>query len=341
MTDDRERKPDEIDRADETASPVAASSPEPPASGDSPADAVAAYLLDALEDDERSEFETFLDSSPEAQAELRRLAPVVTLLPKLFELEPDESAPAASPELREQIIEAATAHEAVTPDDEAAEEPAVEAAPDRTIGAAPEITGAFEPKRRAARPPSRAAARPVPAPMATLSRFPTSWLVAAGLAIVAIGAIFWALNLQGRIDTKNREIAAQSDRISAQDSELAGLRENANATSFTLSAESDQAAGASGTVLYSEQDKIGVLYVRDLPALEDAMEYQLWYLDDESEVPRPGGTFRVDRNGSGLILVESDTPVFDGLAITVEPDGGSEAPTSQVVLSGRLGGARG
>jgi anti-sigma-K factor RskA len=352
VTDNRKPNGQEIEKPadDETMSVIEAEQAqlkEEP-NGGSPRDAVAAYLLDALTEDERREFESFLASSPETQEELRQLAPVVTLLPKLLELETADGVAAPAPELRERIIAAAEAEapssaepvaEAAEADTDVAAEPV--ATQSRTIRTSPEITGSFEHKRRPARAQTSASTRPGPTPFATLAQFPASWLVAAALTVVAIGAIIWALALQGRIDSKNREIAAQSERITSQESEIAELRENANATSFTLSAGSNQPASTSGTLLYSLQDNIGVLYVRDMPPLDDQRVYQLWYLDDQTEAPRPGGTFRVDRNGAGFIVVESDAPVFDGLAVTVEPDGGSEAPTSAIVLQGRLGGARG
>lgn len=352
MTDNREPNGQAIeDPADDEAQPVIETERAQltgPPNGESPGDAVAAYLLDALTEDERREFESFLPSSPETQEEMRQLAPVVTLLPKLFALETADGIAAPAPELRDRIITAAQAEgsPAAQPDEDVDEaETGAVAEPaetrSRTIRTAPEVTGPFEHKRRSARAQARTSARPGPSPFAALAQFPASWLAAAALTVVAIGAIIWALALQGRIDSKNREIAAQSEQITSQESEIAELRENANATSFTLSAGDDQPSGATGTLLYSLQDNIGVLYVRDMPALEDELVYQLWYLDDQSEAPRPGGTFRVDRSGAGFIVVESDTPVFDGLALTVEPEEGSEAPTSPIVLQGRLGGARG
>lgn len=347
MTDNREpnQPTAETPEADDA---TAAGKTDQASNGNSPGDAIAAYLLDALTDEERHEFEAFLATSPETQEELRQLAPVVALLPKLFELESDDRVDAPSPELRERIMAAATvdapaAGAAATGVDAPPESSTMEAPGPRprTVRTAPEITGPFEHKRRPARHQAAAGARPAPSPIAALSRFPTSWLAAAALAVVAVGAIFWALALQGRIDSKNREIAAQSERLASQESEIAELRENANATSFTLSATANQPEGATGTLLYSLQDNIGVLYVRNLPALDEGLAYQLWYLDDETASPRPGDTFRVDRNGSGFIVVESDAPVFDGLAVTVEPEKGSKAPTSPIVLQGRLGGARG
>jgi hypothetical protein len=160
------------------------------------------------------------------------------------------------------------------------------------------------------------------------------WLAAAAFLVVAVGAIFWALALQSRIDSKNREIAAQS-------SEIAELRQNANASAYTLSAGSDQVPDAGGTLLFSLKDQIGVLYVHDLPELDADRVYQLWYIEEGVEGARPGATFTVDRNGNGTVLVASDTPTYDVIALTEEPEGGSQGPTTAILLQGTLGGVAG
>jgi hypothetical protein len=349
---------------EEAGQPPAAERAQEPAgagngSGEALRDAVGAYLLDALPEADRHAFESFLATSPEAQEEVRQLAPVVSLLPALFEIEPaapDAPAPAAIQ--RERIVaEAEAARDTAEEAPEAApapSEPGPEAADvepmeqlaaaaaeavhsrerSRTIRTTPEGTGPFELKRRAGRAQESAA----PTPFGMITQLPAPWLAAAALGIVAIGAILWALALQGRIDSKNREITAQEQQIVSQSAEIAELRQNANATSYTLSAAGGEARG---TLLYSLREGIGVLYVQDLPRLESDLVYQLWYLDDQDAAPVPGGTFRVDRNGNGFTIVAEDTPTFDGIAITTEPEGGSEAPTSAIVLLGRLGGAAG
>jgi anti-sigma factor RsiW len=341
--------------------------PAPEADGESLRDAVGAYLLDALPNEERQEFEAFLATSPETQEELRQLAPVVTLLPILLELEPGDetSAPAPTVGLRDRILSEAQAERDVTrepatdvesglaadgvePMEELAEAAAdqpdsIDGARSRTIRTAPQGTGPFEPKRRP-RPSSQgrvATTRTSPTPFGTITQFPASWLIAAAITVVAIGAIIWALALQSRIDSKDREIAAQSERLTLQESEITELQQNDNATAFTLSASDGAAGNASGTLLFSPSEQIGVLYVREMPPLARDHVYQLWYLDDQGAPARPGGTFRVDRSGNGMIAVESDTPTFDRIALTAEPEGGSQAPTSDPILLGRIGGAAG
>jgi anti-sigma-K factor RskA len=109
------------------------------------------------------------------------------------------------------------------------------------------------------------------------------------------------------------------------------------ANAYPLAASGPGASGsASGTLLFSPEEKIGVLYVRHLPTLDPNKVYQLWYLDDQGQTPRPGGTFTTDSDGNGFVAVAPDTPSFDGVALTAEPRGGSKAPTSAIVIQGRI-----
>src|SRR5829696_7692067 len=259
----------DADRASAPApetTPVPNTTPSSDASGDSPRNAIGAYLLDALPDDERAAFEAFLASSPEAQEELRQLAPVVSLLPQFLYLEQpgDKTAPAPTAALRGRILSGAEAEGAVTAEPapmsaetDAAGEPmeglvgapaetaeesadatsgAEGAAPGRprTVRTAAPDSGVLEPRRQR-RAGKSATSRPMPEPLRTLRQFPTSWLAAAGLTVVAVGAVIWALALLGQIDNKEREIGAQRERLDTLESEIADLRSNANATAFTLS----------------------------------------------------------------------------------------------------------
>ncbi len=345
MNDDKDKTTPPGDDPNAEERPRSVSSPSPGNGDGSLSESIGAYLLDALPDDERTAFEQYLDSNADARAEAQELAPVVALLPKLLDLEIETDGIIAPPsaDLRGRIVAEA---EQLLIDElpgsaaAAAANPAASSASPkaRTIRTAPETTDQLAPRRAQGRIRSgvdstSASGSGSSAPISILSRFPRQWAAAAVLAVIAVGSIIWALALESRIANKDRELNAQA-------SEIAELRQNANATSYSLLAN-EGAEGAGGTLLFSLKDQIGVLYVHSLPELSPDEVYQLWYLDDASDAPTPGGTFTVDANGNGVIAVNPDTPLYDGVALTTEPEGGSKAPTSSILLQGRLGGAAG
>jgi len=87
------------------------------------------------------------------------------------------------------------------------------------------------------------------------------------------------------------------------------------------------AGGAEAVV--AETAHGSVLAAVDLGGAPEHHDYQLWLLKDGE--PIPADTF--DVSGS-VVIVESehDLTGFDGAAVTVEPEGGSEAPTTEPVL---------
>ena len=160
------------------------------------------------------------------------------------------------------------------------------------------------------------------------------WLAAAVLAVVAVGAIIWALALQGRIDDHQREIAALR-------TENVQLRQRANATAWQLVPTVDGQANAIGTLFFSLPQQTGILYVRNMESLPEDRVYQVWYLKRGNPLPVPGATFTVDGDGTGFAVVAADIPTYDAIALTEEPEGGSQAPTSAIILQATLGGAAG
>jgi Anti-sigma-K factor rskA len=300
---------------------------------DTVANSAGAYLLNALPEAERAEFEAFVETSPETRAELAYLAPAAASLASLLDL--DETAnqqlPAPAPGRRVALM--AAVHEEIAAAN--AGRTARPARPERakTIRTAPldnDQIGSSRSREGLTATPARGDRR-IPSSITTL--LSTGWLAAAALLVVAVGSIFWALALQGRLDSKEREIRAQSQ-------EIAQLRQSGTAATYTLAANGPAPASAGGTLLFSLKDQIGILYVHNLPALDADHVYQLWYLNDDLDAPVPGDVFTVNSDGSGMVLVPSDTPNHDGIALTEEPAGGSVSPTSAVILFGNLNGTQ-
>jgi anti-sigma-K factor RskA len=102
-----------------------------------------------------------------------------------------------------------------------------------------------------------------------------------------------------------------------------------------LSATSS-APGASGLMVITQEGETGTLVVDGLPPLDRTQQYQLWLIRDGKRTS--GGVFSVIPGGYGSMVVDSPLPLteYPSFGITVEPAGGSPAPTGKKVLGGNL-----
>jgi anti-sigma-K factor RskA len=70
------------------------------------------------------------------------------------------------------------------------------------------------------------------------------------------------------------------------------------------------------------------MVVRDLPAAPDGKTYEAWVID--AGVPSRAGLFEGGRQQ--IILLERPLPDGATVAVTVEPDGGSDVPTGDILV---------
>ncbi len=159
------------------------------------------------------------------------------------------------------------------------------------------------------------------------------WIIAIASVAGCIVLAVWAASLRSDLSDANGRIAALSE-------EQARLRESATAAVYDLSPTAQGPTNASGTMFLTASGS-GVLNVVNLPALEDGMAYQLWFLPPDEGEPIPGSTFTVDDQGIGFTLIAADVGSFRGVSISLEPESGSAAPTGPQLLSGAGAGARG
>lgn len=98
----------------------------------------------------------------------------------------------------------------------------------------------------------------------------------------------------------------------------------------------EQAKDAYGTIVLDPKDNKGVLAVNGLPPLDGAHQYQLWLIRDGQR--RSAGVFSVDAEGYGALLltVPGDFKGFRTFGISIEPLGGSTAPTGAKMMGGAL-----
>jgi anti-sigma-K factor RskA len=74
----------------------------------------------------------------------------------------------------------------------------------------------------------------------------------------------------------------------------------------------------------------GLFVASGLPKPPSGHTYQLWLIDAAG--PRSGGTFEVS-NGVSVVRTEESLDDVQGVAVTIEPAGGSRSPTSDPIIS--------
>ena len=94
----------------------------------------------------------------------------------------------------------------------------------------------------------------------------------------------------------------------------------------------DRGSGATAKLAY---DKTGhaMLMADNLPSVPRGKAYQLWFIVGKNP-PMPGKTFSPNSAGKGVLKDQMPKEALDSaiFAVTLEPEGGSTAPTSPIYL---------
>lgn len=96
----------------------------------------------------------------------------------------------------------------------------------------------------------------------------------------------------------------------------------------------ETAPGAQGRLVISSDGEYGSLVVENLPVPDAAHQYQVWLTQGIDRIS--GGLFSVNSHGYGVLEILAPQPLmsYSTFSVTLEPLGGSPAPTSDVVLEG-------
>ncbi len=91
-----------------------------------------------------------------------------------------------------------------------------------------------------------------------------------------------------------------------------------------------------GVMIVTQSGRFGTLVVDKLPTLGSDQQYQLWLVLDGERTS--GGVFSVDYYGYGAMVIHAPRPLneYASFGVTVEPAGGSPAPTGEKVLGGEF-----
>lgn len=187
-------------------------------------------------------------------------------------------------------------------------------------------------------------ASPAVANHARPSRTPFSWwqlMPAFGAVAASVVAVLLGISLYSAAESnklKNEQIAALNQKINDVQNQLEREREAREllaspATFVKALSGTKEIPAAKARLVFDPQTGKALLYVEGLPAPPPGKSYQIWFITDPKH-PAPGRTFETDQTGRGVL--RDQIPAQDlkagTFAVTVEPPGGSPAPTSAPVL---------
>jgi anti-sigma-K factor RskA len=141
-------------------------------------------------------------------------------------------------------------------------------------------------------------------------------LLAAAAAVVLVAGGVVGTNL-----------AIQGAATSAQASALASIETASDAQR----AQAAVSTGGTVTLVWSQQIAKSALLSTGLKVLPGNKTYELWYIDSAGKAT-PAGLFPSSGQGSYTVLSGHMAP-GDTVGVTVEPSGGSKAPTTKPVVA--------
>ncbi len=152
---------------------------------------------------------------------------------------------------------------------------------------------------------------------------------------VATVAVIWAVVLNVQLARLQNQVSLLGEALVAQSNSLEEINAKLPQTSpaVTVSLKGTEAQpSAHGQLIADQGSNSAVLVIAGLSQLEAGKTYQVWLIDAGG--PKSAGLLTVDANGQGLLIVTSDLTIgeFNALGISVEPDGGSEQPTGEIVV---------
>jgi hypothetical protein len=270
---------------------------------------IGAWALDALDPDERARVDDLLARDPDADREARSLRETAAVLAAAAAVPaPDEvraAVLAAVARTAQEGADGAAAGDGVAGTSAAARSARPHAAPPHAAPSRPGASGG------SASTGPRAGTRPAGRPSARRRR---PWLTAVVAAVVAF-AVAVPSTIAWRESQRAVEAQARADRLTSLLAEPGAQ---------VLAA--DVATGGTAVAVVTDDAALVTATGVDAPGAGEV--YQLWVMQDG--VPVPDGTTATT---DGVLEISTDAyRAGDALALTVEPEGGSAAPTSEPVV---------
>lgn len=286
---------------------------------------VAAYVLDALPAQERSAFENYLEGAPDTAHEVAELFATSAVL--------GEMSGAAPPlGLRSRVMGQVTQTRQLPPltgrRDGTADQPVSgtdEMLLRRVSDGVEHLSPGADTGRHVAagRDDRLTGSLVVPIDAAAPRRRTLGSRVAAGFALAAVVALGIVVGVQADRLSGARQQTQAAQQQSAAIFDVVNQPDVATRTTQV-------AGGGRATVLTSSRTHKGVLVLDGVAPLPSDKTYQLWLIDS-AEKARSVGTFATD--GAAAAVDFAGVRTGDQLGVSVEPAGGSAAPTTKPVFA--------
>ena len=147
-------------------------------------------------------------------------------------------------------------------------------------------------------------------------------------------AVIWAVLLNIQLTRLQNEVSLLGEALVAQSNSLQQVLNQTNPSgAVTVSLKgTDVQPQAQGQLIADPNSQSAVLVIAGLGQLEAGKTYQIWLIDGGG--PQSAGLLSVDANGQAVLIVTSTLTIgeFNALGISIEPDGGSEQPTGEIVV---------
>ena len=268
-----------------------------------------AYVLNALSPSEAQEFETHLGESETTRNEVTELSDTAVLLGlAVAPVQPSAglkanlmSQIASMPQLPRDVAPIRTLPQARHADPVAPDAPLYDTVPPEA--STPPVLSATSAKTQV-----RWFNRPIIA---------LTSVAAAVALIIGAGAVTSLIGNNGNVEQQQQQADALAAITSADDMQR-------------IAAE--VSTGGTATLVWSDELASSAMIVDGVAELPEGKTYELWYID-AAGTATPAGLFDVSGSERTLAVLDGKMGAGDTVGVTVEPEGGSSAPTTDPIVA--------
>lgn len=163
------------------------------------------------------------------------------------------------------------------------------------------------------------------------------------LLIITLSLLFYSFNLSSEIQKKESVIAQKETQISELKSELQQKEEmlailESRDVNLVLMSGMEVNPDGYGKIIWDDEKQQALLQVSNLPPVPENKDYQLWLIKDNK--PISAGVFAVNEEDDKFFKIEKMAEASErsanAFAVTMEPKGGVPQPTGDMYLMGNM-----